>query len=90
MSKKRKPTIRPIKIKRKWDDDKSRLVFRSAHMVSLLTLLNRGWSRDDLKQFNDEFNVVLLDVCSGYLSFSDIIDTINEETGLTLEYLEWG
>lgn len=87
MNKKKKRPISPVK--RKWDDDRSRLVFRSVHMVSLLILLNRGYTSEELMLFNDEFNTVLSDICLGYLSFADIIDTIREETGLTLSDLQW-
>lgn len=76
--------------KPEWDDDKTTLIFRSAHVVSLLVLLNRSWTSDELMRFNKEFNAIISDVCSGHLSFADIIDTINEETGLTIEDLEQG
>lgn len=87
MNKKRKSPKSPVK--RKWDDDKSKLVFRSVHMVSLLVLLNKGCTPEELMLFNNDFNTILSDVCSGHLSFADIIDTIKEETGLTLEDLQW-
>jgi hypothetical protein len=89
MRKKKKTPTSPVKRKSKWDDDRSKLVFRSVHMISLLVLLNRGRSPEELMSFNDDFNTVLSDVCSGHLSFADIIDTIKEETGLTLADLQW-
>jgi len=57
-------------------------------MASLLVLRNEGWGEKRLRRFSENFNDVLQDVSSGWLSLSDIWTILEEETGLTLEELK--
>lgn len=51
-------------------------------MVSLLVLRNQGWGRTRISRFSENFNDLLMDVAQGHLSFVDIVETLEEETGL--------
>jgi hypothetical protein len=57
-------------------------------MVSILALRNEGWGEARLKRFSDAFNAIVEDVSKGLLSLSDIPETIEKETGLSLKELQ--
>lgn len=77
--------------RRKQKKDKEALrtlqAMNAIKMASILVLRNKGWGAEELKDFSGEFNTVLGDVSNGWLSLSDIAETIEKETGLTLEDL---
>ena len=56
-------------------------------MISLLVLRNRGFGSKRLVDFNNEFNEILGDVSEGRLSLTDILEVLQDETGLDLEDL---
>lgn len=87
--KKKRPPMSPVKKQKKEELKKTVHHVRAVKMASLLALRNRGWGNKRLKAFNDDFNTIIADVSKGHLSLVDIIAVLEEETGLTMEELEW-
>lgn len=61
------------------------MVFHAANIVkfaSLLILRNQGWGETRLTRFSEKFDELLIDVNSDRLTFSDIMLTLEQETGL--------
>jgi hypothetical protein len=72
---------------RRLQDEQTLHAVNAVKMVSILTLRNEGWGEKRLTKFSESFNEIVADVSSGLLSLSDIPDTIEKETGLTLKEL---
>ena len=56
-------------------------------MISMLALRNKGFGHSRLKEFSDDFNVILHDVSDGRLSLTDLLEVLKDETDLDLEDL---
>lgn len=56
-------------------------------MISMLALRNKGFGHSRLKEFSDDFNVILQDISDGRLSLNDILEVLKDETSLDLEDL---
>jgi hypothetical protein len=59
-------------------------------MISLLALRNQGWGEARLKRFSEQFNEIVADVSHEHLSLSDITETLERETGISLKDLRVG
>lgn len=71
-------------LKKKEENQRTLHSIEAVKMVTLLVLRNQGWGHKRLKKFNEEWNTIIVDVSNGWLSLSDIADTIYDEVGLGL------
>lgn len=77
-----------IRLEKKKEETKRTLhAINAVKMVSLLVLRNEGWGKTRLQKFSNRFNTLLEDVSNGHLSLEDILETIKEETGITVDDL---
>ena len=76
-----------FKKKQRRKDETTLNSLAATKMISMLALRNKGFGHDRLKEFSDDFNVILKDVSDGLLSLSDILEVLNDETDLDLEDL---
>ena len=87
MSRKANDIRRKIKKKQQRKDQTTLNSLAATKMISMLALRNRGFGHSRLKEFSDDFNVILKDVSDGLLSLSDILEVLKEETDLDMEDL---
>ena len=87
MSRKANDIRRKIENKRRRKDETTLNSLAATKMISMLALRNRGFGHSRLKDFSDDFNVILKDVSDGRLSLSDILDVLKDETDLNIDDL---
>ena len=87
MSRKASDIRRKIKKKQQQKDQTTLNSLAATKMISMLALRNRGFGNSRLKEFSDDFNVILKDVSDGLLSLSDILEVLNDETDLDIDDL---
>ena len=87
MSRKASDIRRKIKKKQQRKDQTTLNSLAATKMISMLALRNRGFGHSRLKEFSDDFNVILKDVSDGLLSLSDILEVLNDETDLDIDDL---
>lgn len=63
-------------------------VTEAVKMITLYALRRQGWGKKRLKAFSDDWNESIMDVSNGWYSLTDIMETLAEETGLTMEDLK--
>lgn len=82
MSKKKVTPKQVRNSKKKQDLDNIMTAIQAVQMVSLMVLRDRGYGAKRLKDFNDEFNNLVDSVSRRYITLSDIIKCLEDETGL--------
>lgn len=87
MSRKANDIRRKIENKRRRKDETTLNSLAATKMISMLALRNRGFGHSRLKEFSDDFNVILQDVSDDRLSLTDILDVLKDETDLNMEDL---
>lgn len=87
MSRKANNIRRKIENKRRRKDETTLNSLAATKMISMLALRNKGFGHSRLKEFSDDFNVILQDVSDGRLGLTDILEVLKDETDLDLEDL---
>ena len=87
MSRKSSDIRKKFKMKQRRKDETTLNSLAATKMIAMLALRNKGFGHSRLKEFSDEFNVVLQDVSDGRLSLTDILEVLKDETALDLEDL---
>lgn len=71
------------KKQRQLQDDMVLFAINTVKFTALLVLRNQGWGATRLTRFSDKMDELLTDINSERLTFSDIMLTLEEETGLS-------
>jgi hypothetical protein len=80
--------VKPLsRTTRQLQDEQTKHAVNAVKMVSLLALRDQGWGESRLRKFSNKFNDIVEDVSHGYLTLTDIADTIYDETGLSMKEL---
>ncbi len=59
--------------------------FNSAKLASMLVMRDKGWGKQRLMEFSGSFDQLLADISSKNLSTLDIVQVLEDETGIKLE-----
>jgi hypothetical protein len=78
---------------RQLQDDLSIYIANVIKFASFMVLRDMGWGKKRLNRFSARLDEILKDVNAGRLNFSDMLTTIEEETGMRgkhflLEYVK--
>ena len=76
-----------FKMKQRRRDETTLNSLAATKMIAMLALRNKGYGHSRLKEFSDDFNVILQDVSDGRLSLTDILEVLKDETDLDIEDL---
>ena len=76
-----------FKMKQRRRDETTLNSLAATKMIAMLALRNKGYGHSRLKEFSDDFNVILQDVSDGRLSLTDILEVLKDEVDLDLEDL---
>ena len=87
MSRKSNNIRKKFKMKQRRRDETTLNSLAATKMISMLALRNKGFGHSRLKEFSDDFNVILQDVSDGRLGLTDILEVLKDETDLDLEDL---
>lgn len=87
MSRKANDIRKKFKMKQRRRDETTLNSLAATKMISMLALRNKGFGHSRLKEFSDDFNVILQDVSDGRLGLTDILEVLKDETDLDLEDL---
>lgn len=87
MSRKANNIRKKFKMKQRRRDETTLNSLAATKMISMLALRNKGFGHSRLKEFSDDFNVILQDVSDGRLGLTDILEVLKDETDLDLEDL---
>lgn len=87
MSRKANNIRKKFKMKQRRRDETTLNSLAATKMISMLALRNKGFGHSRLKEFSDDFNVILQDVSDDRLSLTDILEVLKDETDLDLEDL---
>ena len=87
MSRKANDIRKKFKMKQRRRDETTLNSLAATKMISMLALRNKGFGHSRLKEFSDDFNVILQDVSDGRLDLTDILEVLKDETDLDLDDL---
>ncbi len=87
MSRKVRDIRKKFEMKRRRKDEITLNSLAATKMISMLALRNKGFGHARLKEFSDDFNVILKDVSDGRLSLNDILEVLKDEVDLNMEDL---
>jgi len=87
MSRKANDIRKKFKMKQRRRDETTLNSLAATKMISMLALRNKGFGHSRLKEFSDDFNVILQDVSDGRLGLTDILEVLKDETDLDLDDL---
>lgn len=80
-----KPISKQKRQKERQDEKRDRDIIYTVNIVkftSILALRNQGWGKKRLNRFSKKFDDIFVDLNDKRLSFSDIMLTIQQETGI--------
>ena len=87
MSRKANDIRKKFKMKQRRRDETTLNSLAATKMISMLALRNKGFGHSRLKEFSDDFNVILQDVSDGRLGLTDILEVLKDETDLNIDDL---
>ena len=87
MSKKVRDIRKKFEMRKRRKDEITLNSLAATKMIAMLALRNKGFGHSRLKEFSDDFNIILQDVSDGRLSLTDILEVLKDETDLNLEDL---
>lgn len=79
------PIIKRKKQREKQDEKRNKDIIYAVNTVkftALLALRNQRWGKKRLTRFSEKFDAIFVDINAGRLSFTDIMLTLQEETGM--------
>lgn len=80
-----KPTTKQKAQRQRQDEKRKKDIIYAVNIVkftSILALRNQGWGPTRLARFSEKFDTIFTDINSGLLTFSDIMITVQQETGI--------